>query len=373
MANLFDYLLWRNDVPLSLDPFGEVDNLLLSELAYTDFGSIVPEDGGEIPLADACAAFFASHDRDAILESTAYTAKAPLLMETMVTGARFGGMRLCRYINRVDREKDAQISAVACLLDDGTAFVAFRGTDGSVVGWKEDFELSYLSGTAGQKAAAQYLADTAARIPRPLRVGGHSKGGNFAVYACIFAPDTVKDRILNVYTNDGPGFRPDITALPEYQALLPKIVSIVPESSIIGRLLRSGTAPIVVKSSAQGIVQHDGFSWQILKNRFEPSSPSPLSDFMETTVRAWSDELDDAQWKVIVDLIFSMLEATGFDTLSSINEQKRRSIEAMFSALRQLPKKEQAEGLAILGHLIVSSSHSAAQFLQSRQEKQNPQ
>ena len=144
-------------------------------------------------------------------------------------------------------------------------------------------------------------------------------------------------------------------------------------SFLLASICPSVADAIVVKSSAQGIVQHDGFSWQILKNRFEPSSPSPLSDFMETTVRAWSDELDDAQWKVIVDLIFSMLEATGFDTLSSINEQKRRSIEAMFSALRQLPKKEQAEGLAILGHLTVSSSHSAAQFLQSRQEKQNPQ
>ena len=203
MANLFDYLLWRNDVPLSLDPFNEVDNLLLSELAYTDFGSIVPEDVEEIPLADACAAFFASHDRDAILESTAYTAKAPLLMETMVTGARFGGMRFCRYINRVDREKDAQISAVTCLLDDGTAFVAFRGTDGSVIGWKEDFELSYLSGTAGQKAAAQYLADTSARIPRPLRVGGHSKGGNFAVFASSFCRSETQARILTVYNNDG--------------------------------------------------------------------------------------------------------------------------------------------------------------------------
>ncbi len=373
MANLFDYLAWRNDVPLSVDPFHTVDNLLLCELAYTDFGGIVPENGEPVALADACTAFFAKHDRAAIAEDTRYTAKAPLLMETIVTGARFGGMRLCRYINRVEPEKDTQIAAVTCLLDDGTAFIAFRGTDGTVVGWKEDFELSYLSGTAGQKAAAQYLADTAAQVSLPLRVGGHSKGGNFAVYACIFAPDRVKDRIETVYTNDGPGFRPDITALPEYQALLPKIVSVVPESSIIGRLLRSGSTPIVVKSSAQGIVQHDGFSWQILKNRFLPGSPSPLSDFMETTVRAWSEELDDAQWETIVDLIFSMIEATGFDTMSLINEQKRRSIEAMFSALRQLPRKEQAEGLSILGQLIVSSSHSAAQFLQSRQEKQNPQ
>ena len=130
MANLFDYLLWRNDVPLSVDPFGEADNLLLSELAYTDFGSIVPEDGESVALPDVCAAFFASHDREAILQDSRYTAKAPLLMESMVTGARFGGMRLCRYINRVEPEIDAQIAAVTCLLDDGTAFIAFRGTDG---------------------------------------------------------------------------------------------------------------------------------------------------------------------------------------------------------------------------------------------------
>lgn len=369
MANLFDYLLWRGDVPLSIDPFGEADNLLLCELTYTDFGGIVPEDGTPISLPEACAAFFASHDRETIRENTAYTAKAPFLMESMATGARFGGMRLCRYMNRVDREKDTQVCAVTFLLDDGTAFVAFRGTDGTIVGWKEDFNLSYLSGTVGQKTAAAYLEETAARIPCPLRVGGHSKGGNFAVYAAVFATPDVQARIETVYTNDGPGFRPDVTDSDAYKAMLPKIVSIVPGNSIIGRLLRSGSAPIVVKSTAQGFAQHDGFSWQILKNRFERTDPSAMSDFMESTVRAWSEELDDESWKTIVDMIFSMIEATGFDTFSSINEQKRKSMEAMFAALRSFPRKEQAEGLSILGHLIASGSHGAAQYIQSRQDK----
>ena len=196
--NIFDYLKWRGDIPFSTAPFNEVDNLILAELAYTDFGGIVPEDGQAVPLGTVYEQFFRTHTRDAILSSKSYTARAPLLMEEMCRGARFRDTRLMLYRSERDAETDLQFSAVTFLLQDSTAYVAFRGTDGTLVGWKEDFDLSYLSGTEGQQRAAEYLNRAGDAVACPLRAGGHSKGGNLAVYAAACSRADIRARITEV-------------------------------------------------------------------------------------------------------------------------------------------------------------------------------
>ena len=218
MAVLQEYLDWRADIPLSVSPFNDVDNLILATLAYTGFDGIVPGGGEPVSLSFMCESFFQTHSKEEIRERGTQIERAPLLMDGMLSGARFGSLKACRYINEIDTDKSAQISAVTFLLDDGTAYVAFRGTDSTLVGWKEDFNLSYLTETAGQQRAVEYLNETAAEIPRPIRVGGHSKGGNFAVFASAFC--SVQDRILSVYSNDGPGFRTEIVHSDAYRRIL---------------------------------------------------------------------------------------------------------------------------------------------------------
>ena len=179
MTDIFDYLKWRSDVPFSVAPFNDVDNIILSELSYSDFSGIVSSDDSSVSLSQVCERFFLMHDRSEIIQNTAFNAKAPLLMEYMVSGCRFGNMYLHRFVSKLDEEKTAQMSAVTYLLDDGSAYVAFRGTDNTLVGWKEDFDIGCLSETRGQQLAVDYLKLIAKEINRPLRVGGHSKGGNF--------------------------------------------------------------------------------------------------------------------------------------------------------------------------------------------------
>ncbi|MBQ9263003.1 MAG: DUF2974 domain-containing protein [Clostridia bacterium] len=359
MANLFDYLLWRGDVPFTVDPFNEADNLLLCELAYTDWDHIVPETGESVSIQAAHRQYFKKHTRQEIMARTAYTGKAPLLMEDMVLGSRFAETRLTRYINEIDRDRECQISAVTFLLPDGTAFVAYRGTDGTVVGWKEDFDLSYANQTAGQRRAVEYLNKVASEVDAPLRVGGHSKGGHFAVYAAACCGKATQKRILNVYSNDGPGFRPDIIASAGYRAILPRIVRIVPDASIIGMLLQSESVPRVIKSSASGMVQHDGFTWQIQRNRFVSAELSELSVFITQVLDQWLAAMDDATRKSMTDTVFSLFFSTGEDTFSAMGSQKWKTAESLLAAVSNLPKEKQKE-LRHLARLLLQSSGQTA-------------
>ena len=329
MANIFDYLNWRGDVPFPADPFNEVDNLILANLSYTDLEDIVPSDGTVIPLSVIRDLYFATHDKEALKKNPSFLAKPPLLMDEMLSGPRFRDLTACCYIDNVNDDKRFQISAVTFLVGDGTIYVAFRGTDNSLTGWKEDFDLSYITETPGQKLAVQYLEKIASVLPYPIRVGGHSKGGNFAVYASSFCDPVVQDRIINVYSDDGPGFLEDVTRSAGYLRILPKVTSIIPDTSIIGLLLSSLSKHHVVKSTASGIMQHDGFSWCVSRNQFVPA-----------TRRSFTDT------------VFTILEATGKETVSEISHEKMKSMEKMIGSMPFIPKEKQAELLRLAGQLL---------------------
>ena len=357
MADVFDYLTWRGDVPFSTDPFNEVDALILSELAYTDFENPFPE-GACIPIGEVYEAFFQKHTREQILKDFSYTAKAALLMEEMSRGARFKQTKMQNFINEIDKTLVSQISAVTYLLEDGTTFVAFRGTDSSLAGWREDFDLSYLPQTEGQRRAVEYLDMVGRKTDRPLRVGGHSKGGNFAVYASAFSPDFIQDAILEVYSFDGPGFRRETIDSPGYQRILPKVISIIPDTAVIGMLLSSKSTHQVIKSSASGIFQHDGFSWMITRNRFARTSLSDMGRMVEQTIGLWLEQMNDQDRKALSDAVFMILEGTGRDSFHGMNEQKWKSVEAMISSMASLPKEKRQTLLKLTKKLIQSGSQT---------------
>ena len=362
--NIFDYLKWRRDVPFSVSPFNEVDNLILAELAYTDFGGIVPEDGTAISLQTAYTRFFLVHTRESILSSKSYTAPAPLLMDDMFRGARFADTKLLFYRNERNIQTDLQFSAVTFLLPDGTAYVAFRGTDGTLVGWKEDFNLSYLTGTEGQQRAAEYLSTVGKALDCPLRAGGHSKGGNLAVYAAACCDETVQKRIETVYSNDGPGFKPEFLAGEGYQRILPRIVSIIPDTSVIGLLMMSRAAPQVIRSSASGMIQHDGFTWETERDRFVPAELSETSKLVNQTLAGWMDQTDDESRKAMTETVFSMLEATGEETFSGIKESKMKSAEAIAQSVKNLPKGSLPELARMISRLGQSGVRTASSYIQ---------
>lgn len=343
MANIQDYLDWRGDIPFSVDPFNEVDNLVLSELSYVDLDGIVPTNGEDlISLADACDAFFAAHTEEEILAQETFTRLSPFLMRKAAGSRRFGQTRLGRYVNVISDVEEEQMCALAFYLEDGTVYVAFRGTDATMVGWKEDFNLSFMSRTAGQLHGAAYLSENYALHEMPLRIGGHSKGGNFAVYAAAFCDQRVKDHIIEVWSNDGPGFLDEVIASAQYQEILPKVRSIIPAYSVFGLLLSSGYDHLVVESSNKGIYQHDALSWQVLGNHFvKAQGLTNESQFLEKTIDTWIAGYDMQERENFINLMFELFSTSGAQTITEFNAERVKNYTTMLKAYQAMNSEDQ--------------------------------
>lgn len=367
MANLFDYLEWRGDVPLSADPFNEVDNLILSQLVYMAFEGLSAQ-SERVPLQEVYEAFFAVHTEQELLESKRFTAPAPLLMKEMVRGVRFRDTTVSWYQTAFDKEKAIQFAAVTFHLPDGTAYVAFRGTDSTLVGWREDVNMSYLDATEGQKLAAEYLDAVGERLPGLLFVGGHSKGGNLAVYAAAACGDDVRGRILTVYSNDGPGFREEFLQSEGYARILQRICLILPAFSLFGRLLDQRCKPRIIKSEADGVSQHNGFTWCISRNHFIEAEEAQRSVLLGQTIDGWLGTMDDETKQSVTDTLFSLLESTGKSTVQEIGEQKWRSIGTILGSVLDLEKEQRRELLHQIGQLI----KSGGQALTDRGDEKEP-
>ena len=341
MANIHDYLIWRGDVPLSVSPFNEVDGLVLSELVYADFHGVVPEGGERVTIEEARRLFWDKHTKEEIMAQDSYTKTAPFLLDGMAGKARFAGTAMAYYYDVIDTDEDIQLAAVTFYLPDGTAFVAFRGTDDTVVGWKEDFFLSYMPETEGQRRAAQYLNRHFSGQALFLRVGGHSKGGNLAMFAAIKADPQVRRQIIAVYNNDGPGFLKEFTETDAYRDMLPRIICTVPEKAVIGTLLTNKAYQHVVKSTASGIYQHDGFSWQVLGTRFvETEKRTEGSVVLESTLHQWLSEQSEENRRMFVNTLFGLLESTGKATIGEIKGDMLGSLLSMKKMLETMQKEQ---------------------------------
>ena len=234
--------------------------------------------------------------------------------------------------------------------------MAFRGTDETLIGWKEDFNLSYMSSTEGQKLAVEYMKKNFSDTALKLRVGGHSKGGNFAAFASSFAGDQIRKQILEVYCNDSPGFRDEVTSQPEYKETMDRMINIIPQDSIIGRLLNPGQSAIVVRSSRKGIMQHDALSWEVLGNRFVNTQRSNDSIYLEKVLNEWLENVDDAARRVFVDQIFGILQALGADTVKDMKDISLRDLADALQMVKRLPKEQQSEMSDVIKKLVASGS-----------------
>lgn len=373
MANISDYLDWRGDIPMSVDPFNEVDNLVLAELAYTDFADIVPPPSKEhqyVTLQDACEMFFSMYSEEEIMEKNSTTKVAPFLMKKMIKSKRFESMLLMDYVNEIDEENQTQFSVISFLLPDDTIFVSFRGTDNTIVGWKEDFNMSFLYQTQGQIRAARYLDDWFGDTTPKLRLGGHSKGGNFAVYAAAFCHPRIQERIVQVYSNDGPGFLKKITEQPQYQKMLPKVISTIPESSIVGMLLENELDHRVVKSSQSGAMQHDAMSWEVLGNHFVFAENLAESSIMlDKTLKNWIYGLEPEEREEFVNILFDTLQSTGATTLDELVANKMAMMNNISKTLSELSPEKQQVLRDVIKRFAYSSGETIADNVQERLQK----
>ena len=346
MPNIFDYLEWRGDLTLDQAPLNEVDNLIFCLLSYVDLDGIVPGDGakGCIPLRQAAAEYFFAHGDTLSDRPLGLIVPADILtlFRRMGKCRRSRDLEMTGYVNAVSEEREMQFSAVTIRLPAEQIFVAFRGTDDTLVGWREDFNLSHMEEIPSQRMAAQYLDSLDLPPDTALYVGGHSKGGNLAVWGAVHAGQAVRDRIAQVYSNDGPGFSEGTVASEAYQALSDRIRVILPEDSLVGLLLEHDEGYTIVKSNRRGLYQHDGLSWEVLGSSFlraEGLSPKGLRH--DTVVRDRIAAMTREERKRFTHLMFSLLESTGAKTLTDLHRGGTKTLVTMIKAYRELSDREQ--------------------------------
>lgn len=360
MANLLDYLDWRGDLTLEQDPFNEVDNLILSELVYANFREIVPPpgDGSSISIAEAARAFFRGIEPGHKIDMGVLVPDAiPEMLYRMAQSPRFRDMKLGGFMDWLNEEKGEQFAALTIETGDRSIYIAYRGTDDTLAGWKEDFALACMPEVPSQKKAVEYLSAVAKKYPRKkIRLGGHSKGGNLAVYAGTFCSAAIQRRIVDIWSNDGPGFHEDLLQLPQHQRIEKQIHSIVPKSSVVGMLLEHEEQYTVVDSDQLGLMQHDGFSWQIMGNHFITlREMTPQAQINDRELRSWVRSLSMEQREKFVDALFSVLQSSGATTLTNLKDESIKSVAAMVRAMKDLDK-ETRDGLLEFMHLLLKSN-----------------
>ncbi|SDB10156.1 Protein of unknown function [Pseudobutyrivibrio sp. YE44] len=345
MANLQDYLVWRGDVPFDIDPFNEVDSAVLCELVYSNFDGIVPGPGlkEKISIEDACNLFFERYSDEELISMATHTKYAPFLMREMAGSKRYGGMKLAGFVNEIEAETQSQFAVCTFYLPDGTIYVAFRGTDDTLIGWKEDFNMSFSEGTGGQLKAVEYLNRNFSRTMKPLRVGGHSKGGNFAIYGCVFSKSHIKDIIIDIYNHDGPGFIPEILKMPEYKTIVKRIHRFIPDESIVGMMMYSKAKTSVVKTNTKGIAQHDLLSWNVSRNHFDYAEDVVASSKMiDEIIKTWITHFDYETRAAFGDVFFASLASSGAYKMSHITSNKVFTLASLTKEIQALEPENQA-------------------------------
>ncbi|MCI8910570.1 MAG: DUF2974 domain-containing protein [Oscillibacter sp.] len=369
MANILDYLDWRGDLTLAQSPFNEVDNLILAELSFVDFRDIVPAPGrGEsVPLHQAAEAFFTRFpEGERIDMGVLVPDEIQDLLRKMAEAPRFRDMGLNCFADHLDVGKGEQFAALAVETGDGLVYLSFRGTDDTLAGWKEDFELACMPEVPAQKKALEYTEAVARQFPRrKLRLGGHSKGGNLAVYAGVFCREAVQRRVAAVWSNDGPGFHTDLLDLPEHRRIAERIYSIVPKSSVVGMLLEHEEDYAVVDSDQLGLLQHDGFSWQVLGDHFLTlHQVTRQAHLCDQELRQWVYEMPVERRERFVDAMFQVLTASGAETLTDLMADGLKATGAMAKAMKELDKETREGLLHFLGILIRSNLRMVLEGLQ---------
>lgn len=353
MGTVYDYLTWRGDLTMRAAPFCEVDSLILSMFAYLDMQDIVPAPGeeGELSVWAASKAFLERYPDPKKSKMGVLIPKDIVkMMRAMRSTKRFGTLKMSGYVNLIDPETELQFSAVTFLMADGTAIVTYRGTDDTLVGWKEDMNMCFLPVVPAQIKALEYLKNVAKEHKGKLILTGHSKGGNLAVYAAVHSDAAIRERITAVYSNDGPGFGRNILDDPDYREIRPRICNLVPQSSVVGMLLEHDENFTVVKSRQKsGFLQHNGLSWEILGNSFvHLKDVTSDSRKLDRTVNQWIRDMTPEQREEFAEAVYQLFSVDGAQTLTDLVAARKK----WFSHTKSLDPKVHETIQKMLSELI---------------------
>lgn len=350
MGNIKDYIDWRGDITLQQSHFNEVDNLIFSELVYFNFKNILSHK--KITIEKVVNNYLQKTKEEEILKEF-YLSQNPIpFLNSLKESIRFKNLKLFNYVNILSKREEKQFSAVSIELNYNTVYIAFKGTDNTLLGWKEDFNLSFMSEIPSQLEAVKYLNKVSWKY-RNIIIGGHSKGGNLAVYAVVNCKKNIQKRIKKVYNNDGPGFLEEFISTKNYDNVLNKVITIVPESSIIGMLLTRKEEYKVVKSDLIGIWQHDALSWQVVGDHFITLKEiDETSTKINSILNEWLVRIGKREREVFVTNLFHIFEKNEIETIDDLSKLNIRKIPALVKSFTELEEQNKKIMVDLLIDLV---------------------
>lgn len=338
MSNSFDYLLWRGDLTFSADGFNEVDGAILSAISYVDLGAL---SNVKNRLYNMMREYLPDRKYDSQRMGLMISSKnINKLFCLAASTKRFSGVRLTDYEAYTSVDDMCQFAAMVYHLTNGEAVITFRGTDDTLVGWRENCAMSYLDQIPAQKRALDYLLSIAEKYPdKKLYLVGHSKGGNLAAYSFAMAPDEVRERVIRIYCYDSPGLHSDLANKMRESEYRDRFVLIVPQSSFIGTMFDKCNDYTVVKSTSRGTAQHDTFNWEVKGHSYvRMTSLSSVGKRNEEQFNESLRDMTDEERKEIVDTLFSVIDSTGASNLSELADGKLKAVSTLMKNYTNLEK-----------------------------------
>lgn len=311
MGNVYDYIRKYGDTLFVDKEFNLIDSVILSNITYFDFEGIVPNDGNKITLNEALKIFLENCDYKDFLNKGFFQKELYKMGKLLIDKNRYKNILLSDYV--YDLSHDKQFCAMKMLLPDGTIYICFEGTDHNVVGWEEDFALSYKYPVPAQVDAINYLNRVIKFFDKKVIVGGHSKGGNLALVSAMNAKFYIKLKIKAIYNFDGPGLRKREINSFKFKLIKRKLVHVIPNYSIIGLLLRHESNYKVIKSSRMDFMAHCIFTWKVEKDRFEETELSTLSKRLDSSITLWLEEHSDEERELVSTGLFGILKELQID------------------------------------------------------------
>lgn len=344
--NILTYLDEYGDISLEESPFNDVDALVLAELAYFPFNKI----SGEKKIIKKADINKFIYDRNSS-SLAKRKIKDNFLITKFIHSKRFSDVKIGYFVEDKSRESEKQFQAVAFIFKD-MIFVGFAGTDASVVGWKEDLNLSFQNEIPSEISALAYLNTTLKRFRlKPVIVAGHSKGGLLSIYASKNTKNN--KRISRIYSFDGPGFQDDFYD-EKYEEISSKIIKIIPSESIIGRLFHKDINVMVIKANSRSILQHDTYNWIVEDNHFILEE-GEMSEHVSQIINRCNNDFSIEEKKIVVDTIYDLFTELNITKFGNIDYNKvlmKNALRHLKDAYRTLSKERKAVLKDFIGLLI---------------------
>ena len=353
-----EYLKWRGDLVFCKETFSPVDMLIFSELVYSPLENVEPSCFGK-----KIGELFPLVYPDGVVSGTSSLDDELFYLWTQLRDyPRFADIRLVNFVSKFDTQQQMQFAAATFVFGD-MMVIAFRGTDASIIGWKEDLNMGYETPIPSQSEAVAYIDSVSVRN-KDIYLCGHSKGGNLAMYGGAFCKKP--KRIKAIYSFDGPGFDDDILATNKWMATMEKVSSYIPESSIIGMILSHSCEYTIVKSDNVGIMQHDPFNWHIEAGRFEEvAETSFMSKLFRGTMQRFLASCPKEQRRVLVETVFKIIEASGATITNDIIPGLLRHLGGVKRILQEVPEEDK-QALSQMGRIFADAGSTSFKLLMSK-------